>query len=293
MRLISGVSRRVGGRLRVGERGDVGDRRGVAAAVVVEHDDDAPAAVAEVVERLVGHPTGHRAVADHGDDVAVRVAPGVTGGGEPVGVREDRRGVAVLDVVVAALLARRVAGEAAGLAQLGEPGAAPGHHLVDVGLVAGVPEDGVARRLEHAVQGQRQLDGAEVGAEVAAGLGDGRDDEVTDLTAQLGQFRIGELTEVLGFTNPIEDHGPGRYPASGPPEQVRGDRRHLRSARHDASSISRATSAWSPVATAASGSATPRASPSAAPPSRSGAPTRRRTRPPSSSCPSTASTSTP
>ena len=98
--------------------------------------------------------------------------------------------MAVLDVVVAALLARGVAGEAAGLAQLGEPGAAAGHQLVDVGLVAGVPQDGVARRLEDTVQGQRQLDGAEVGAEVAAGLGDRRDDEVTDLTAQLGQVRV-------------------------------------------------------------------------------------------------------
>ena len=103
-------------------RRQVGHRRGVAAAVVVEDDDDPALAVAEVVQRLVGHAAGHRAVADHGDDVAVRVDAGVAGDGHAVGVGEDRRGVAVLDVVVAALLARRVAGQPAGLAQLGEPG---------------------------------------------------------------------------------------------------------------------------------------------------------------------------
>ena len=91
---------RIGHRLRVGDGGEVGDRRGVAAAVVVEHDDDASPAVAEVVQRLVGHAAGHRAVADDGDDVAVRVAPGVAGDGQPVGVGQDRGGVAVLDEVV-------------------------------------------------------------------------------------------------------------------------------------------------------------------------------------------------
>ena len=121
--------------------------------------------------------------------------------------------MAVLDVVVAALLARRVAGQAAGLAQLGEALAPPGDELVDVGLVAGVPQDGVGRRLEDAVQGERQLDGAEVRAQVAAGLGDGGDDEVADLAAQLGQVGLGQLAEVVGVTNPFEEHGGTLPPA--------------------------------------------------------------------------------
>ena len=41
------------------------------------------------------------------------------------------------------------------------------------------------RRFEHPVQRQRQLDGAEVGAEVAAVLGDRLDDEVADLAGQV------------------------------------------------------------------------------------------------------------
>jgi hypothetical protein len=63
-------------------------RRRVAAAVVVEHDDDPTLRVAEVVERLVGHAAGHRPVADDGDDVAVVVDAGVAGDGHAVRVRQ-------------------------------------------------------------------------------------------------------------------------------------------------------------------------------------------------------------
>ncbi len=99
--------------------------------------------MAEVVERLVRHATGHRPVADDGDDVAVVVDAGVAGDGHAVGVAQDRGGVAVLDEVVAALLAAGVARHAARLAELAELGAAPGEDLVHVRLVAGVPQDRV------------------------------------------------------------------------------------------------------------------------------------------------------
>ena len=99
--------------------GELRHRRRVRAAVVVEDDDHVAVAVAEVVQRLVGHAAGQRAVADDRDDVAPgRVGPAVAGDGEAVGVREDRRGVAVLHEVVLRLLAGRVAGQPAGLAQL-------------------------------------------------------------------------------------------------------------------------------------------------------------------------------
>ena len=104
--------------------GEVGDRRRVAAAVVVEDDDDPLPGVAEVVQRLVGHPAGHRTVADHGDDVPARIGAGVASDGEPVGVRQDGRRVTVLDEVVNALFAAEVAGEATRLAELIESGSA-------------------------------------------------------------------------------------------------------------------------------------------------------------------------
>ena len=77
--------------------------------------------------------------------------------------------MAVLDPVVLALRSRRVAGQAPRLAEVDEVVAAAGDDLVDVGLVAGVPQHDVAGRVEHPVDGEGELDGAEVGAEVAAG----------------------------------------------------------------------------------------------------------------------------
>ena len=168
-----------------------GDRGGVGPAVVVEDDDGVAAAVAEVVQALEGHPAGHGAVADHGDDPSTLAQRTLLGHGQAVGVGEDGRGVAVLDPVVLGLFPGRVAREAAGLAQLTELALAPGEDLVDVGLVAGVPQDDVLGRVEDPVQGDRQLDGAEVGAEVsAAGVVDGGDHELPDL--------LGEVRELLG-----------------------------------------------------------------------------------------------
>ena len=54
-----------------------------------------------------------------------------------------------------------------------------------VGLVAGVPDDRVARAGEDAVEGERQLHHAEVWREMAAGLGDVLDQELADLLREL------------------------------------------------------------------------------------------------------------
>ena len=95
----------------------------------------------------------------------------------------------VLDDVVLGLGLARVAGQAALLAQRVEVGRAAGEDLVHVGLVAGVEDDPVVRRVEDPVDGDGQLDHAEVGAEVAAVPGDLGDQEVADLA--------GELVELL------------------------------------------------------------------------------------------------
>ena len=66
------------------------------------------------------------------------------GDGQPVGVAEHRRGVAVLDPVVLGLGPGRVARHARRPgAAWSKPGGAAGDDLVDVGLVAGVPQEDV------------------------------------------------------------------------------------------------------------------------------------------------------
>jgi len=73
-----------------------------------------------------------------------------------------------------------------------------GQQLVRVRLVAGVPHDPVARRLQQAVDGDRQLDDAERRTEVAARLRDGRDDRFADLGGEFGQLWFGEPAQVPG-----------------------------------------------------------------------------------------------
>ena len=87
--------------------------------------------------------------------------------------------------VVLALGAPGEAGQAAALAQRADAVAPAGQDLVRVGLVADVPDQPVARRVEDVVQRDRQLDDAEPGAEMAAGDRDGVD--------RLGAQLVGDL----------------------------------------------------------------------------------------------------
>ena len=65
-----------------------------------------------------------------------------------------------------------------------------------VGLVADVPKDLVAGGVEHRVQRDGQLAGAEVGAEVPADLPHRVDDVLADLLGELLQLGVGQLAEV-------------------------------------------------------------------------------------------------
>ena len=88
---------------------------------------------------------------------------------------------------------------------VGSSVAAAGEDLVRVGLVADVPEDLVARRVEQAVQRDGELAGAEVGAEVPADLADRVDDQLADLLRHLLELGVGEAVQVLGAVDPVEE----------------------------------------------------------------------------------------
>ena len=77
-----------------------------------------------------------------------------------------------------------------------------------VGLVAGVPDDPIAGRLEQPVERDRQLDDPERGAEVTAGVRHGLHDRVADLDRQLRQLDLVEPTQVGGLLDGGQDrHG--------------------------------------------------------------------------------------
>ena len=73
-----------------------------------------------------------------------------------------------------------------------------GHDLVDVCLVACVPDDRVLRTVEYSVQRERELDHAEVGGEMAARSGRLFDQEGAHLAGKLCQPALVELAEVGG-----------------------------------------------------------------------------------------------
>ena len=188
--------------------GELRDRRCVGAAVVVQHDHDTPARVTEVVEGLVGHAAGQGPVADDGDHLAFAVdAAQREPAGDPVGVGERRRRVAVLDPVVLRLGPVGVARHAARLLERLEAVAPAGQQLVDVGLVAGVPQDDVAGGVEDTVQGQGELHRAQIRSQVAAGRGHRVDDERPDLLAQLDELLVVQALDVGGRLDALQDHG--------------------------------------------------------------------------------------
>ena len=171
--------------------------------VVVEDDDQARFQVAGIVHRLVGHARRHGAVADDRDDVLV-AALEVAGDRHAEARRDRGRGMGGAERVVFALGALGEAGEAARLPQRADAVAPPGQDLVRIGLVADVPDQLVARRVEDVVQRHRQLDHAEPGAEMAAGDRNCRNRLLAQLVGELPEVGFGQLAQILRRPDAIE-----------------------------------------------------------------------------------------
>ena len=82
-----------------------------------------------------------------------------------------------------------------------------------VGLVPGVEDDLVLGRVEHPVDRDRELDHAEVRAQMTAGLGHRRslrplDENVADLPGQAGELILAQSLQVLGAFDALQQgHG--------------------------------------------------------------------------------------
>jgi hypothetical protein len=113
--------------------------------------------------------------------------------------------MAVLHEVVRALDSAWVAGKTAKGPQRVEGVPAPCDELVDVRLVTDVPDDAVVGAVEDPVQGDGQFNHSEVGAEMAAGIGDLLNEKLPDVGAQPGQFVLVEIPEIRRLPNPVEE----------------------------------------------------------------------------------------
>ena len=143
------------------------DRRRNRHVVVVEDDDQPRIHRAGIVHRLIGHARRHRAVADHRDDIVLAAGEVARHGHAETG-RDRGRGMRCAERIVVALGALGETGQPTAGAQRADAVAAAGEDLVRIGLMADVPDQAVARRVEYVVDRGGQLDDAETGAEVAA-----------------------------------------------------------------------------------------------------------------------------
>ena len=196
-------------------------------------------------------PAHERRVADDDRDPLDAVAQ-VARQGQALGDRQAGAGVAAVEHVVGDLAAAREAAHAAELAERPEAVEPAGQELVRVGLVAGVPDDPVARRVEQPMEGDRQLDDAERGAEVAAGRGDRLDDRLADLGGQLARagprrgragrparWRLGRMVIARSLRLGLGGRGPER--ARSVPRNLSGAPEHAATRRRSGSSISSAS----------------------------------------------------
>jgi hypothetical protein len=138
--------------------------------------------------------------------------------------------------VVLAFDATREAGHAVLHAQSLHPGAAPGQGLVRIGLVADIPHQAILGRVEHVVQGNGQLDGTEVGREVAAGLGHRFQHEGAQLIGHLGHLFAFQRAQFRGGVDLVEQRV-GH-------QKVRSTMKSVSSCRRKAESPKDASASW-------------------------------------------------
>ena len=185
------------------------DRRADRHLVVVEDDEHLRLALPDVVERLERQPAHERRVTDHDRD-ALEPVTKVACLGQPLGDGQPGPRMATVEHVVRRFGPPREATHAIELAERREPVEAAGQELVGVRLMAGVPHDAIARRLEQSVQGDGQLDDAKRRSEVAARAGHRPDDRVADLDGKLGELDLVEAAQIGGALEVREDrHGCG------------------------------------------------------------------------------------
>src|SRR5262249_59601354 len=83
------------------------------------------------------------------------------------------------------------------LAQSADAISALGQNLMRIGLMADIPNEAVARRVEQIVERDRQLDNAETRAKVASGHRYGVDGFLPELRSELNEVPLRERPQIL------------------------------------------------------------------------------------------------
>ncbi len=125
--------------------------------------------------------------------------------------------MAVLYEVVLTLLAGRIATHPTESSQPIESFATPGEELVNVRLMADVPEDTINRRIENAMKRDGEFHDAQVRRQVAPGSRDPVDEETAYLLGQIIELRGGEILEVSRLVDAIEQRHQADNATRAPP----------------------------------------------------------------------------
>ncbi len=106
--------------------------------------------------------------------------------------------------IVFAFLAAGEARQASTLAQGVHPIPTPGDDLVGIALVGNVPDQDIARCIEHIVDGGRQLDDSQTGPQVPTGQRHLVQHLLAQFFGELSEFVLVELAQVFWRMHPIE-----------------------------------------------------------------------------------------
>ena len=143
----------------------------------------------QIVQRLIDHAAGGRAVADQGYHIVILPQKG-SGPGHAQGNGHGAGGMARHEGIGLALLRLGKAGYSAELAQRSKRLLPPRQKLVDIGLVPHVKDQPVHPGIINGLDGYGKLDNAQVPRQVAAGFGDTLYQKFPDLPAKAGFLRL-------------------------------------------------------------------------------------------------------
>src|SRR5271165_3839884 len=124
--------------------------------------------------------------------------------------------MACAEHVILRLAPHTKAGKAAGGADRHHAIPAACQNLMDVTLMAHVPDDSVAGHVENAVQREGQFDDAEIRSEVPAVLRARSDQQLADLLGEDIDLGAGEPAEIAGRFDSLYDHKRGSLDAGRP-----------------------------------------------------------------------------
>ena len=162
----------------------------------------------DVVDGFEGDAVGEGGVAGNGDHVLMS-ARKIAGDGHAKRGGERSTRVPCAVAVMLAFSAQHEAIEAAGLADSVKAVETAGEHLVDISLMADVKKNAVLGCTENGVECDGELDDAKIGAEMAAGFGEGLNEAIPNLLGELGHLLVIQEFKVVGRMNGLQNRSHG------------------------------------------------------------------------------------